>query len=192
MNLRDELPTWSYRDVKVALSLGECMMIAASNMQFANEVKEKRFDFFKANFASSINKGDFSKSYEYFAQLETSNLDIQEIKNLKKRDKENSEKLLDSSAESNADLDDDFFGFGLMNQISDIASKEIEISLELNALVEALRVNEVYKREVNFRENKEISLRGSDDWIPPSNFEHGTDDEKEVWEDFKRSQNSRK
>jgi hypothetical protein len=192
MNLRDELPTWSYRDVKVTLSLGECMMIAVSSMQFANEVREERFDFFKAKFASSINKGDFSKSYEYFAQLETSNLDMQEIKNLKKREKENSEKLLDSSAESNADLDDDFFGFGLMNQISDIASKEIEISLELNALVEALRVNEVYKREVNFRENKEISLRESDDWIPPSNFEHGTDDEKEVWEDFKRSQNSRK
>ncbi len=168
------------------------MMIAVSSMQFANEVREERFDFFKAKFASSINKGDFSKSYEYFAQLETSNLDMQEIKNLKKREKENSEKLLDSSAESNADLDDDFFGFGLMNQISDIASKEIEISLELNALVEALRVNEVYKREVNFRENKEISLRESDDWIPPSNFEHGTDDEKEVWEDFKRSQNSRK
>jgi hypothetical protein len=192
MNLRDELPTWSYRDVKVTLSLGECMMIAVSSMQFANEVREERFDFFKAKFASSINKGDFSKSYEYFAQLETSNLDMQEIKNLNKREKENSEKLLDSSAESNADLDDDFFGFGLMNQISDIASKEIEISLELNALVEALRVNEVYKREVNFRENKEISLRESDDWIPPSNFEHGTDDEKEVWEDFKRSQNSRK
>jgi hypothetical protein len=192
MNLRDELPTWSYRDVKVTLSLGECMTIAVSSMQFANEVREERFDFFKAKFASSINKGDFSKSHEYFAQLETSNLEMQEIKNLIKREKENSEKLLDSSAESNADLDDDFFGFGLMNQISNIASKEIEISLELNALVEALRVNEVYKREVNFRENKEISLRESDDWIPPSNFEHGTDDEKEVWEDFKRSQNSRK
>lgn len=191
MNLKNELPTWSYRDVKVTLSLGECMMIAESNMQFANEVREEKFDFFKAKFASSINKGDFSKSYEYFSQLEKTNLEIHEIKILKEREKVKSEKLLDSSIESSTDLDDDFFGFGLMNQISDIASKEIELSLELNALVEALRVNEAYKREVNFRDNEEISLRESDDWTPPSNFEHGTDDEKEVWDDFKRSQNSR-
>jgi hypothetical protein len=192
MNLRDELPIWSYREVKVALSLGECMMIAESSIQFVNELRERRFDFFKDKFVSSINEADFCKSYEYFAQLQASNLDIQEIKSLEQRQKEKSEKLLDSSNESITDLDEDFFGFDLMNQINDIATQKIEISLELNPLVEALRVNEAYQREVNYRVNDEISMNESDDWIPPSNFEHGTDDEKEVWEDFKRSQNSRK
>lgn len=192
MTLRDELPIWSYREVKVTLALGECMMIAESSIQFVNEFRERKFDFFKDKFASSINEGDFIKSYEYFTQLQASNLDIQQIKNLEQRQKEKSAKLLDSSNESITDLDEDLFGFELMNQISDIASKKIEISIELNPLVEALRVNEAYQREVNYRGNEETSMYESDDWIPPSNFEHGTDDEKEVWEDFKRSQNSRK
>lgn len=168
------------------------MMIAESNMQFINEVREERFDYFSTKFASSINKGDFIKSYEYFAQLDATNLDIQEIRNLKRREQEKNEKLLDPSTVSITDFDDDFLGFGLMNQISDIASRDIEISLELNALMETFRVNEAYKKEVNFRDNEEISSRELDDWTPPSNFENGTDDEKEVWEDFQRSQSSRK
>ncbi len=192
MTLRDELLIWSYREVKVTLALGECMMIAESSIQFVSELRERRFDFFKDKFASSINDADLLKSCEYFAQLQASNLDIQKIKNLEQIQKEKSEKLLDSSNESITDLDEDFFGFDLMDQINDIASKKIEISLELNPLVEALRVNEAYQREVSYRVNEEASMYESDDWIPPSNFEHGTDDEKEVWEDFKRSQNSRK
>lgn len=188
MNLRDELPIWSYREINVTLSLGECMMIAESSIQFVNELRERRFDYFKDKFASSINKGDFSKAYEYFYQLDATNLDIQEIKNLTKREKEKSTNLLDFSNESIEDI----FGFELANQISGIASKKIEISLELNPFVEALRVNEAYQREVNYRVNQETSMNESDDWIPPSNFEHGTDEEKEIWEDFKRSQNLRK
>jgi hypothetical protein len=192
MNLRDELSEWSYREVTTTLSVGECNFLKESITQFINERKQEKNDYFKQNFSTSVNMSDLSRAFTYFIELEKDNDDFKVLKDLLEKKKKNSDGGFDTTIDISLEETDDFFGFELMNQIGEASSKRLTCNLALNSLVAALRVNEAYRREVNFRDSEEISLHESDDWIPPSNFEHGTDDEKEVWKNFQKSQNSRK
>ena len=44
--------------------------------------------------------------------------------------------------------------------------------------------SEQYQQELNAQSDYADSMDFEDDWSPPDNFENGTDDEREIWEDF--------
>jgi hypothetical protein len=192
MNLRDELSEWSYRQVTATLSVGECMLLKESATQFIKEYREKKTDYFTQKFSSTVNISDLSCAYEFLIELEKNNDDLKELKNLQEKVQKNSQTAFDANNDFSFESSDDPFGFELMNQVGEASSKEVTFNLALNALVTVLRVSEAYKKEDNNRINEEASLHESNDWSPPSNFEHGTDDEKEIWEDFQSSQILRK
>ena len=191
MNLRNEMSIWRYRKVTVALDVRECKLIHDSIRQFAKEYSEKKQEFFRESFSSQIVIEDASTALDFFEQLININADLQELISLVEKEKKSNESLWNEISEFSFESQDPF-GFNLASQISDVGSKEISIEIALLPLVTALKISDVYEQEVNYRNNNQISSLEHDDWTPPSNFANGTDAEKEIWEDFQRSQKLRK
>lgn len=187
----DEMGIWHFREVKVTLSASECMLINDSIMQFHKEFSEKKHDVFREGFSEQVNLYDVPLAQEFFSQLIKSNANLRELKNLREKELKQNEDYLSDPSSFSFDSEDPF-GFGLSSQIGDVGNKAIEIEIALLPLVNALKICNAYKREMNYRDNQEISSHESDDWTPPSNFANGTDAEREIWEDFQRSQKSRK
>ncbi len=184
---KDELSKWSGRIVVTTVSARECLFFIESITQLLEEMKEKKFDYFNAYFVSTLDESHLARTSGFFDELQEKIIDLKELKKLSEKGKQNSTNFVSSSLD-----DDDPFGLHLMEKMSEVGNKEFEIKLELSILVTVIRISSLYEKEVNHRLNENASSREMDDWYPPSNFEHGTDDEREIWEDFKKSQNSRK
>lgn len=186
MNLSDELSKWRFKEITVNLYISECVTIYESIVQFIKEYRDNRRDFFRESFISQISIKDLSLAHEFFLKLKESNSEMQELANLKEEEKRRNENYSFDSFN-----DEDPFGSELFKKMGEFSLKNATITIELLPLLTALRVSEAYTSELTYKNNQEASLLESNDWSPPSNFAHGTDIEKEIWEDFQRSQSSK-
>jgi hypothetical protein len=179
MNRDKELGNWAWRDIQIELTAYECVMIHASLDKFLKETSSQKSDFFNESFIKEIDKYEFSTTYDVFSELIKNDPNIQKlIKHL--HDEETNKSSTDGSL------------FSSFEDVSDIFNKGINLSIELRAIVIALKIHSKFESEDNYRTNNETSIFDSNDWSPPSTFANGTDDEREIWEDFQRSQNLRK
>ena len=187
MRNENELGNWANLNVQLKLSAHECVMIHESLYQFIKESKDSKSDYFKDEFTNTIDKHEFSIAHEIFNELIKEDAIIQKYLNNKSED---NSKI--NSSDSSDKVVDIGALFTLKDEEVEFMKHDINFNIKLRAIIVALKVHSKFSDENSLRVNESYANQEFNDWSPPSNFANGTDAEREIWEDFKVSQQSRK
>ena len=165
-----DLDIYGYHDISINLTVREINDLYKSLIRLVHDIREKNYKIFAKSFIESIERRDIARAYDFFNEL------FQKDEAIKKH-------LLLESAYENMDALEQ-----LMNgdEYQASCSTLIDLKVELRILALAMHTRHLLHEMELLQLEEERDNSAIDDWVPPDNFEYGTDDEQEIWKDHRK------